>query len=365
MSRIIIIGASHHNTLSVVRCIGEVFGQVELVVVGCARSYISKSKYVYKATFLHKAEALYTWVKGCQCGERGIIISCADSVTQVLDAHYTELHQYFDFFNAGADGVLSTFMNKQIQVELAKTVGFATPYSVCYSSKNFASASHVFPCIVKPLQSYVGGKHIWICNNSEELKSVFDKMSDGIMYQEQELITNEHEIVLPGLITKERIIIPGYIVKHREILGGTTYSTVKRHNLQTNKLITYSEKLLRKIGYVGLFGIEAIYNGKEYVFIELNLRNDATCYSLAVAGVNLPAMYVYWVLGKEIKITQISEIKSIVENKDFSHVIRKNIGFIQWLKDLRNAQCKYLYNKHDMKPMFACLFDQIINKIKK
>ena len=52
MRRIIIIGASHHNTLSVVRCIGEAFGQIELVIVGCVKSFVSKSKYVKNATFL-------------------------------------------------------------------------------------------------------------------------------------------------------------------------------------------------------------------------------------------------------------------------------------------------------------------------
>lgn len=116
------------------------------------------------------------------------------------------------------------------------------------------------------------------------------------MLQVQELRKNEHEIVLPGLITKDEIFVPGYILKHREFLGGTTYSSVKKHNTTTEQLAAYSATMLRKIGYVGLFGVEAMFNGKDYVFIELNLRNDATCYSMAVAGVNLPAMYVDSVL---------------------------------------------------------------------
>ena len=56
MRRIIIIGASHHNTLSVVRCIGEAFGQIELVIVGCVKSFVSKSKYVKNVTFLKDAD---------------------------------------------------------------------------------------------------------------------------------------------------------------------------------------------------------------------------------------------------------------------------------------------------------------------
>ena len=84
---------------------------------------------------------------------------------------------------------------------------------------------------------------------------------------------------------------------------------------------------------------------------------------MAVAGVNLPAMYVYSILGKKLESKQISEITSMVENKDFSHVIRKNVVFWHWIKELREAQCKFLYNKYDKKPFFACIIEQITNKI--
>ena len=363
MRKIIIIGASHHNTLSVVRCIGEVFGQIELVIIGHSESYVSKSKYVRKSTYLCDSDALYLWAMKNKSEEKPIIISCADIVSQTFDMHYDELHNYYDFFNAGACGILTTFMNKQRQVDLAKEEGFVTPISACYNNKDNVETFSSFPCIVKPLQSYIGGKRIWHCNNTKELRDIVTSAPDGVMLQVQELIKDEHEIVLPGLITKEEIFIPGYILKHRDFFGGTTYSSVKRHNVHTNKLVTYTDSLLRKIGYEGLFGVEAMFNGKDYVFIELNLRNDATCYSMAVAGVNLPAMYVYSILGKKLESKQISEITSMVENKDFSHVIRKNVVFWHWIKELREAQCKFLYNKYDKKPFFACIIEQITNKI--
>lgn len=363
MRRIIIIGASHHNTLSVVRCIGEVFGQIELVIIGHSESYVSKSKYVVKTTYLGDSDALYSWAINNKSADTPIIISCADIVSQTFDMHYDELHNYYDFFNAGACGILTAFMNKQLQVDLAKEVGFVTPISAYYSNKDKVDDFTSFPCIVKPLQSYIGGKNIWYCNNSDELQEIVTSAPDGIMLQAQEQINNHYEIVLPGLITKEEIFVPGYILKHRDFLGGTTYSSVKQHNVQTNKLVIYSASMLHKISYEGLFGIEAMFNGKDYVFIELNLRNDATCYSMAVAGANLPAMYVNYILGKKLEFKQISEITSMVENKDFSHVIRKNIGIWHWLKELRESQCKFLYNKYDKKPFFACIIEQITNKI--
>lgn len=363
MRKIIIIGTSHHNTLSVIRCIGEVFGQVNLILIACAKSYVAKSKYVHSTIYLKDTEALYQWTEINKTYEKSIIISCSDGVSQFFDMHYEELCPYYEFFNAGANGIVTKYMNKQKQVELAKEVGFITPASACYTNMDDVSAFSAFPCVVKPLQSYVGGKHIWHCSNSIELQNIVRSVPIGTQVQVQEQIENKHEIVLPGLITKNDIFIPGYILKHRDFLGGTTYSSVKKHNPQTEQLVAYSAKMLRKIGYVGLFGVEAIFNGEKYVFIELNLRNDATCYSLAVAGVNLPAMYVYSIEKKIVRPNSITEITSMVENKDFSHVIRREIGLIQWIKDFKNAQCKYLYNKYDKAPLFACIIEQITNKI--
>lgn len=344
MRRIVIIGASHHNTLSVVRCIGEVYGKVDLVLIDCTKSFVAKSKYVHSTTYLKDTEALYQWAKENRAHNKPIIISCADGVSQFFDMHYEELNHYYDFFNAGANGILTKFMDKQRQVKLAKEVGFTTPISACYTNMDNVCTFSNFPCIVKPLQSYVGGKHIWYCSNSIELQNVVKSASDGVMLQVQELIENKYEIVLPGLITKNDIFVPGYILKHRDFLGGTTYSSVKKHDLRTEQLVAYSAKILRKIGYEGLFGVEAMFNGKDYVFIELNLRNDATCYSMAVAGVNLPAMYIASLDGTKIQSNSITEITSMVENKDFSHVIRRNISIGQWIKELKGAKCKYIYN---------------------
>lgn len=367
MRKIIIIGASHHNTLSVVRCIGEQYGQIDLVLIGCSKSFVAKSKYVKTATFLKDSEDLYQWALLNKESAQGkpVIISCADGVSQLFDTHYEELCQYLEFFNAGKNGRITVFMDKQKQVKLAKKVGFLTPISSCFTS----SDSHIdfprYPCLVKPLQSYAGGKYIWHCHNAHELGNVIKAAPNGIKLQVQELINNKFEIVLPGLITQAGINVPGYILKHRDFLGGTTYSSVKKHNSETQKMVSFAEKMLREIGYDGLFGVEAIFDGENFYFIELNLRNDATCYSMAVAGVNLPALYIESVLGNQHKsdIDGICEIESMVENKDFSHVMRRKIGLCQWIKELKGAQCKFLYNKNDKRPFYACLCEQMTNKI--
>ena len=53
---VIVIGVTHHNTLSMVRCIGQDYGKVELVIYGSGhKSHIAFSRYVCKTVFLETA----------------------------------------------------------------------------------------------------------------------------------------------------------------------------------------------------------------------------------------------------------------------------------------------------------------------
>ena len=362
--RIIVVGSSHHNTLSVLRCLGEVYGQLEVILVGCKSSFIAKSKFARTITYVDNVIELYHLIRHYEVGVRTVFISCSDSVSQMFDSHFCELSNRFDFFNAGVEGRLTFMMDKQRQVDLARESGFLTPYSSCYTNGGEICSFNRFPCIVKPLQSYVGGKSIMICNSISELRSVVSELPVGVEFQVQELISKKHEIVLPGLITSNNFIIPGYIKKHRDFLGATTYSSVKQHDNLTLQLVLYAERMLRDIGYIGLFGIEAIFDGSNYLFIELNLRNDATCYSISVAGVNLPSLYIESLKKDNVSVpAHINEITSIVENKDFSHVLDGKLSIIQWIKELRNAECKFLYHRKDLKPLFACIIEQVSSKL--
>lgn len=168
------------------------------------KKFCLQVKICKNATFLKDADALYQWAMNNKGQDKPIIISCADGVSQVFDMHYEEVHSYYDFFNAGADGVLTAFMDKQRQVELAKEVGFATPISACYTNKDSVGDFSTFPCIVKPLQSYVGGKHIWHCNNTKELQDVVISVPDGVMLQVQELIKMSMRLCYQDLLPKTK-----------------------------------------------------------------------------------------------------------------------------------------------------------------
>lgn len=61
--------------------------------------------------------------------EKPIVISCCDEVAHCFDIYYDELKDYYHFFNAGENGRMTHFMDKQVQVKLAEQCGLCVPKS--------------------------------------------------------------------------------------------------------------------------------------------------------------------------------------------------------------------------------------------
>ena len=110
--------------------------------------------------------------------------------------------------------------------------------------------------------------------------------------------------------------------------------------------------MIKEIGYQGLWGIECIKQGDDYFFLELNMRNDATTYSMKTAGVNLPYLYFKLVDSPEVEleIKSVRLINSIVEFNDFNFVLKGKVGLIKWYREYKGAECKYFHSVEDPKP---------------
>ena len=357
MSKIIIIGVAHHNTLGMIRCIGFTGYRADLVLIGKCKSFLSKSKYLDNVYCLDGVDKLKYFFDTyyLDCKVKPIIISCTDQVASFLDFEYDNLKNRFIFFNSGKNGLVTYYMNKQVQTQLAKENGISVPKSFEYSGD---ISEAIYPCLLKPVQSICGGKQVVICQNEKELKSGLSSFNSGDIVLVQQFLQKEHEIVVLGLSVNGDVSIPGYILKHRDFNGGTLYSTVKSINFLDSELVDKCKALVNAMHYEGLFGIEFIYCNGLYYFIEINLRNDATTYALAVAGVNLPQLYIKAKAeGSELpKKYEVKELQSIVEFNDFKHRRCFGISIIQWLKQYLNAKCKYYFCWNDLKPFILAPF---------
>lgn len=345
--KIIVIGTTHHNTLGVIRALGESDKHLRctLVLYGETESYLTQSKYVSRTLFVAKAEDIAKTLLENVSEDKQVVIAVTDEAVHQIDLNVDSLKPHFHFFGTLRPGVLTTFMDKGAQDVLAEQVGLDVP-------RNFTNEKIEFPCLLKPLASISGGKRVLICDNIDEYNQQKSHYSN-IQFQIQQFIEKEQEIVLVGISLGKMVYMPAYVEKHREICGGTTYSTVHDLKELDNSVVEKSQMLIKEIGYEGLFGIEFILNKGKYYFIEVNLRTDATCYAVAVAGVNLPLAYVNAKYGEDISSilnSPIHSIDSIVEFRDFEFVIKRKISLLKWIKQRNNCECRYFYTPQDIKP---------------
>lgn len=354
IAKTIIIGTNHHNTLSMVRSFGEEGEKVILYIYGAEKSYIASSIYVESVSFFKSASDSIDAVSSVykHTGEKPVIIACSDEISSLMDKRYDELISKCYFFNAGEVGRITSFMDKQKQLELAKECGFSAPASIDALPEEVNIEAVNYPCFVKPKTSIYGGKNLAICQSAAELKSALAKYNLDYNVLVQDYIRKEYEIVVLGLSVSDKIIVPGFIQKHREERGGTTYATVRPITELNQKVVDACRLLIKEIGYQGLWGIECIKQGDEYFFLELNMRNDATTYAMKVAGVNLPYIYQQMVGGRANELTNDSVriINSMVEFNDFNFVLKRKVNLFRWIREYKGAECKYFHSGADSKP---------------
>lgn len=355
---LVIIGVSHHNTLSMVRSVGREGIKPYVILYGHKGSYIEKSKYIAECKYVNTAEdAVDAMACFCQRSNiKPIVISCADEVSMILDRRYDELRSLCHFFNAGEKGRVSHFMDKQVQTALASQNRFYTPWSFECLPNEVPFDSIKYPCIIKPKESVHGGKKINICDDEDELKNSLNEFDKKYAVLVQQYIKGEYEVVIIGLTVKGQSIIPGFVKKHRDFKGATTFSTTYPISELPDSVVASAERMMGQIGYEGLWGIECINMDDEYYFIELNLRNDATTYSMAVAGVNLPMAYYNSIVdsGNKHELSNMVEVlDSMVEFDDFNFVLKRTVSLRQWRKELKGCRCRYYYDHNDKAPYRA------------
>lgn len=345
--KVIVLGTTHHNTLGVIRALGESGKHLRctLLLYGEEDSYLTQSKYVSRTIFVAKAEDIAkTLLENVSEGKQ-VVIAVTDEAVHQLDLNADSLKPYFHFFSTLKPGVLTTYMDKGMQDVLAEKVGLDVP-------RDYTNEKIEYPCILKPLASISGGKRVLICHNIDEYNQQISHYPKT-QFQIQQFIEKEQEIVLVGMSLGGVVYVPAFVEKHREICGGTTYSTVHEITELDDSVVERSQRLIKEIGYEGLFGIELILSKGKYFFIEVNLRTDATCYAVAVAGVNLPLAYVNAKYGEDVSLLlnrPIHKIDSIVEFRDFEFVIKRKISLLKWTKQRNNCKCRYFYNPLDIKP---------------
>lgn len=367
--KVIVFGGNHHNTLGVVRSLGEKGIKSDILIEQKGPSFVEKSKYVNKRLNPNKniVDFLVETYKNEE--DKPVLFCTSDSSIELIDTNYNRLKSYFHCFNAGVEGRISLFLNKKEMQNIAIKSGLHCPKSWLLSLDTTIPTDIVFPCIAKPLNSTEGVKaDITICNTKEELKEALNK---DITYQVQEFIEKDFELNLTALSINHGndLIIPGVIRKIREFpikKGMTSLSVLDSCCKYPFINLSCVKEFVKQIGYEGLFSVEFVVKGQTCYFLEINMRNDGNGYAPTCAAINLPYLWYQYACGKKIDVNvkpSCLPLYIMCEYVDFWYFIKKHISFKSWLQDVKKTKCFLLYNKKDLKPFFFFAIRRIAHKL--
>ena len=361
---VIVFAQEHYNPLGLIRSLGE--NGVNPVYFSVKRRgpVACLSKYISSTHFVDNVEEGYKLLleKYGNEEQKPYVLFSDDKCVGYFDLHYEELKDKFIWYNAGSQGRINEFMDKDKILQLAKKHGFKVLDSHVVKVGEIPEGL-VYPVITKDISPNSGSwkADVHICKDEEELRAAYKEITSPIV-QIQHFIDKKNEYA-----------IEGFTVNHgKEIFFGTTltwkylikgyYSPY--HDVTMFKNREMGEKLrslFKEIGFEGIFEVEFLIDQDDtYYFLEANFRASAWNYSSTV--VDMPLSYL-WVKSMDAGRINPNDEKEFEDFTDMSEVIDYGIrvdggkvSLAEWLRDFKAAKGTYYYNEKDMAP-FEYLFE--------
>lgn len=368
---VIVIGGNHHNTLSIIRSLGEKGTKSLLIVLSDdPKPYVGFSKYIQEMRVVRVedeiASAMFSLHKS---SDKAVVIACADSISSYLDSNRNKLLKYFMLPGSVEEGRITRLMNKNTMIQVAEECGISVPKSWIVYPATPDIESITYPCIVKPLVSKNGSKaDIAICEQREDLEKYLEHCNCEEL-QIQEYITKciEFQLIGCSLNGGEEVIIPGVSIILRQPKNTNTgflhYVPIREFSYDREPCVEF----IRKTGYSGLFSLEFIRDKKNTdYFMEINFRNDGNSICVTASGMNLPYIWYLYNSGlpvdNELCYDSMKEVLVMPEFNDIGNAIHRRISWSKWLKDVKDTDRFMEFSKHDQKPFWMYIFKRIFQK---
>lgn len=373
-NKVIIFGDDCVNSLGLVQSLGRE-GVETIAVLKCRRSTLVKaSKYAGEIICIADySEAIDMLLSRFQKENNVLIIPSGDGPALTLEKYKDCLSKNFIFEGIIKKGTLSHYMRKDNQIALAKKHGFNIPVSIKIKRGDIIADNIPLPCIIKPLISCEGDKRdIRILDKIEDVRN---HINHNLQFTEeviiQQFIEKDYEYDMMGCsFTNGEVYIPlsDRMVKFNHKLAETsTVSYIEPLDPEIQLEVDKIERLMKDIGFVGLFSVEFMHNKKDnkIYFTEINFRNDGENSFIVHGGVNLPYLHYCDMMGHPLKeYNPIKESKKYIwEGVHFSGLIQGDESFIDWIKDLCGCDGFLYYFKDDRKPFFAQFYNKIKSKL--
>ena len=373
MKRAIVFGPGGVNALGLVQSLGREGVFVTCVLINRS-PIIEHSRYCgLMYTTADFDSAIECILQKCVFETKTVIFPSGDGAAVVLEQNRQRLNEHFVFESVKQGNSIAYYMNKLVQVNLAQEHGFNVPFSIQLTKGDKAPKELPYPCIVKPLVSCEGDKRdIMIAQNQEQLNDI---MNHQLLYTNevivQQRIDRDYDYNMVGCsCSNGDVHIPLSI-----------RATKFNHKVQDAKTVCYVEpldekisievekmkRLMRDMGYVGLFAIECMHNriDDKIYFTEINLRNDGLNSFIVKSGVNLPYLHYLDLLNKPSKdYTPLAKSRKYIwEANHISALKRHSISIWEWLRDLMGVKGFLYYYKDDKRPFYYQFIGALLSKL--
>lgn len=295
-------------------------------------------------------------------GNREIIISCADAVTEHLNLYRDRLSERYILPGVPEQGKMVGLMDKTTMIAMAAKRGVYAPEVWSLPADK---GKVTFPCITKAHVSSHGGKSdIVICRNKEQFETFLKENTDDLFAQAYIDKLEEVQFIGCSLRDGEDVIVPGMSkVLRSQPNTNTGFLEYGPIDPFYNDAVEKAKLYIKDCQYSGLFSFE-IMRGKDnrIWFLEINFRNDGNAWCVTKAGVNLPVIWVKSCQGEdytsEIKVP--NTIVMMPEFQDIKLVLQRKVSLWQWIKDFKRTDYFMEYDKNDPKPFWQFIKDKII-----
>ena len=365
----IVLAQDHYNPLGVVRSLGE-DGISTIVILICDGTprLVNKSKYIGTLHLAKNIEEGYDILMSNYANEvrKPFIYTCSDDIESFLDQHYDALTPHFYFFNAGEQGRITRTMEKKEMIRMAVECGIDIPKTEVVKVGELPKTLR-YPILTKSVISTMADwkSNVHICLNETELLDAY-KSIKGEQIILQEYIEKKNELCIDGVsLYGSGIYIPiqsEYIRFTPDAYGNyILFQKFKEHNLYDKM-----KALFEKTKFTGIFSIEFLRDKDDkFYFLEINFRNSTWSYAHTVEGINLPVIWAKSVLAGHlvtddvmIKKDRFTAVQEFTDFKD--SVIGRQCSLWQWIKDVRDCDCRFYYNKQDNKPFWSILRNKLL-----
>lgn len=361
-NNVIVIGGTHHNSLGVIRSLGERGYNVEFINynIGGRFDYVAKSKYISKYKPLTSIEQVFPYLQQRPVEYKEVIISCADAVTEHLNMHLEILSEKYIIPGVPKQGKMLELMDKTRMIKMVSMRGINAPVIWNLPTDMYRVT---YPCITKCFVSSHGGKSDIVIFYSKEELNDFLQNNQGLFAQAY--INKKEEVQLIGCSLRggEEVIIPG-ISKIIRSQPNTNTGFLEYMSIDPfyKEIVEQAKLYIRDCQYSGLFSFE-IMRGKDdkIWFLEINFRNDGNAWCVTKSGINLPVIWVKACYGEDYKneICSPKHLLMMPELQDFKLVLQRKVSFSLWFKDWKRTDYFMEYDRNDKVPFFFAVLNKL------